>query len=685
MSRDWRGWRACLAAVSLLGPPSALADEEGGAPVYETVVVGARGEADLEEIPWSVSVREVNELADGQPETSLAEVAATIPGVALQNRENHAQGLRLSIRGFGARSAFGVRGVHVTVDGVPLTTADGQTQLDGLSLHSLRRIEVLRGPAGSLYGNAAGGVVRLETADGSGAPMLEATSTVGQFGLVNSAVSGQTRGDRWHGRLEASHLVTDGHREHMDASETAGHASFTIELPRRLTLRTTAHALHVPWAQDPGGLTEEQARENPSQAGPGNLLFDTGETIDQGRLAFLLEGDPGEHQSVSVTLWALVRGYQGRIPVRAISLDRIVLGLASRWSLDGAFGSLPNRLSVGTEAQAQRDDRQNFTNDEGTVTSERLLDQRERVVAIGLWAQDALHVTPWLTLVAGARVDRVSFDIRDELDSDGDQSGDRAFDALTGSGGLVVSPHTAVQIFANVAQSFETPTTTELVNRPDGTGGLNPDIDPTRTLGAELGARLLPDAPVSADAALFWMRLTDELVPFEDATGRTLYRNAGRSHRVGAELGVSVEPLPGWQILASLSWLRARFDELTIDGESFADKAVPGIRPWRGGLETHWRLPANLFVAGTMELASATWADDANTARATGFARLGLRAGWKARVDSLALEVSAGADNILDERFADNLRVNAFGGRYFEPAPGRHGWLTFSLAWLPEG
>jgi iron complex outermembrane receptor protein len=149
------------------------------------------------------------------------------------------------------------------------------------------------------------------------------------------------------------------------------------------------------------------------------------------------------------------------------------------------------QLTVGFDFQRQRDDRVNFGNTAGRPDTVRALDQLERVTEVGPFVQGALQLSPHATLTAGVRYDWVQFRVTDRLitPANPDDSGDRLMRALSGSLGLAVNPAREVTVYANVGSSFETPTTTELANRPDTAGGFNPVLDPQTAWTYEVGAR----------------------------------------------------------------------------------------------------------------------------------------------------------------------------------------------------
>jgi len=646
------------------------------------VVTVLRSALDLAEVPAAVSVSMTEGTARTGHGLGLDEPIRAIPGLQIENRYNYALGERVSIRGFGARTQFGVRGIRVIVDGLPATLPDGQTAIDHIDLSGLGRAEILRGVASALYGNAAGGVIQLESAPPPGSPLHQEIRTlVGSDRLLRlESKTGGTLGRLSYG-VDLTRLTYDGYREHSGTTNhyLTGRLGY---LGERDDLRFTLRYVDLD-ALNPGALTRTDAEEDPARAAPNNLDQRTGKRSDQLQLGLhwkrsLAQGD------LEFAAYRLGRKVENPTPPQIIDIDRVVGGarLVYNGWLESDSESAPVRWSFGLETDRQRDDRQNHENLQGE-RGDRALDQIEWVTGIGLFGQLSVPLTDQIGALLGLRYDHFEFEAEDHFPHpDGaDFSGRRTMSALSPSAGLILHPTEGLGLFANYGTSFQTPTTTELGNRPEGAGGFNPDLEPERTHSFEIGARgeigwTMGDQRTQSvvyQLALYHARTRSALIGFEVPTvpGRTFYRNAGSAVHRGIEAELSA-PLTGHLTLElAYALTDARFGSYEVDGEVLDGKRVPGIAPHQAEARlTYQPMPGELEL--WLRGHSRTYPDDANTEAAPGYLLAGLRAGL-APVEIAGLEIApfAGIDNLFDRHYYTALAVNAFGGRYYEPGPRR--------------
>ena len=601
---------------------------------------------------------------DREQGLSLDAALQHVPGVFAQNRYNLAQGLRPAIRGFGARAAFGVRGIRVLVDGVPLTLPDGQTALDALDPGLIEQVEVLRGPASALFGNAAGGVISLRSRAPDDTPHTRADLTVGELGATRwrAEASGPVGPVRLLGA--ATRSLLDGPRAHGNGDTRLGNLRMDVG-----AWSLAASALDVQ-AQDPGALTAAQVAANRRQAAPRNVQFDAGERIRQQRLAATWTHEAGP---ISGRAQAYVgqRAFDNRLPFNGggqVSFARRFGGAG--WLAETDWG--PHRLNVGVDAQWQRDDRQRFDNNNGQ-RGDRTLFQREAADALGAYLSSTWVLNRHWQVPMALRLDHLHLSVDDRFLADGDDSGDRDFDAVSGSLGVTrqIGPDTVVWLRG--ATAFESPTSNELAN-PAG-GGFNPALDAAEALSLELGARGRWGA-VDWSAAVYDATVRDELVPFELAgqPGRSFFRNSGRTQRRGIELDARWAFHPQWTLAGHATRNAFEFERFNREGQDFTGRQLPGIPQAHGQVELQWaRGPWSAL--GRVQAVGHLFADDANQQRVPGHATIALRAGFAWRQGRLGF----GINNLLDTAHNDNVRINAFGGRSFEPAPGRHVFLRLGL------
>ena len=626
--------------------------------------------------PYPLTVRTAESLPRGTPALALDEALRGIPGVQIDNRYNFALGERIAMRGSGARAQFGVRGIRVLVDGIPATLPDGQTALNQVDLSRIARVEVIRGPVAALYGNAAGGAILLETASPPAVPAHgSATVLAGADGLHRLAGAGAgTRQPLAYG-ASISRVGYGGFRAHSRATNhyASGRVSW---LGRRDFVRLLVHAVEYD-ALNPGSLSDSLLRVDRRQAFRGNVAQRTGERGTQQQAGVNWQRAFSSRHHLDVTSWATLRAIDNPIPGRVVVVDRTAGGM--RAIVRGDYGRAG--WTAGLEHERQRDDRQNHVNDGGEQGA-LLLDQLERVTGTGAFAQASVAPHPRLVLLAGARVDRTRFEARDRFTvGDPDDSGARSLGAVSPSAGVSLVLAEGFIAYGNAGAAFETPTTTELVNRPDGAGGFNPGLEPQRTVSYEAGLRR-QGARVSLELAAFRALTRDALIPFEvpDAPGRQFFRNAGRTSTSGVEAAATVASGRSARLDAAYTFTNARFREYTVGTASHAGNRIPGIAPHRADISATLTRRAGHAVAA-LRLQSRLAVDDANTAHSPGHAVADVRLGsGPLRIGRVSATVAGGMQNVFGTAYNTSVVVNAFGRRFYEPGPGRNVHLGASLA-----
>ncbi len=621
------------------------------------------------ETPASVSVVN-NEELDGAQDLSLDQSLERIPGVFAQNRFNFAQGLRLSIRGFGARGNFGVRGVRVLLDGVPLTLPDGQTELDALDLGLLDRVEVIRGPASTLYGNGAGGVLSIHTREAPSEPHALVDLSAGDFDFGRLRVEGGGSWNNLRGLAAVNATRLDGFRDNSEVDSQIYTGKLGVPFSAG-ELKINFNGLEID-SQDPGALTSAQVSADRSQAAPNNLAFDGGESISQQRLSFLWQNAAHADHDYSLSAYAGQRDFENRLPFTnggQVAFDRIFGGLNGRVTVRGLWLGLAQQITAGLNLEAQRDDRDRFDNLNG-ARGALSLRQDEHATSWGVFLHDDIALTRRISAGLGVRYDRVRLSVDDRFQSDGDDSGARDLDDISYSAGLSFEFLKRQHLYARVATSFETPTNSELAN-PNG-GGFNTALNLVEATNYELGMKGERNS-LRYELVVFHISLEDELVPFElpGESGRSFFRNAGESRRNGVEASADWQFHDAWRATAAYTYSDYEFEDFSRDGMDFSGNETPGIprQLFFGELafereQYYARLNTNIL--------DRQFTDDANTTKVSGYGLLNTRAGIKLRDGAWLVEPYVGIDNILDKDYNDNVRINAFGGRFFEPAPGRY-------------
>ena len=619
--------------------------------------------------PAAVTVVESG-TAPGEQNLALDTLLARVPGVFSLNRYNLAQGLRPSIRGFGARGNFGVRGIRVLVDGVPLTMPDGQTELDGLDLGLVERMEVLRGPASVLYGNAAGGVLAIETREPPAIPSMQLDLSAA--GLGYQRMRGEIGGSDGNlgGLLAFNSTVLEGYREHSQAHTNSLTGKLQWYAPTG-RLRLNFNAIDNR-AEDPGGLTAAQVKANRRQAAPNNLLFDADEYIRQQRLGLVWDGYAAGADEYQLRSYVGHREFGNRLGFTTsgqTTFERYFGGIGGQYSHHRELIGLAHKITTGFDLEAQRDDRRRYDNLLGERGQSRQ-QQDESALSQGLFIEDQLDLSEQWQATLGLRYDQVRLAVDDYYLADNrDDSGSRSLEDWNYSAGLSYRFTAQQSVYARLASSFETPTISELGN-PQG-GGFNSTLQPAQALSRELGIKgEWPSLRYSL--SLYRIELEDELVGFSLPTqpGRNFYRNAGQSQRDGLELSLDWQFTDAWRWSLAYAYNRYRFEDYQTAAGNFSGKRIPGIPRQTLFSELAYE-QQNGYVRLGLTAQAQVYANDANTQSAPGYTLFNLRIGKRFQVGEQSLEPYLGIDNLLDRDYFDNLRINDGNARYFEPGPGR--------------
>lgn len=641
--------------------------------------------------PYPVSVIAGDELTRGTASAFIEDAVRAVPGLQVQNRYNMAVGERLSIRGFGPRSQFGVRGIRVLVDGIPATLPDGQATLDHLDLAGLGRVEVIRGPAAAAYGNAAGGVLHFQTLDPRLQPQgVTARSTVGSNGLwsMEGHATG-TSGDTGY-RIGVSRMTYDGFRRDPIADDgsvygggTRAIFNATVDFPLAGgDMHVVANGMDLD-ARNPGSLPRDRVDAEERGAWGFNVISGSRKEVQQGQLGATWNRELGE-KALELAGWYIHRDLFNPIPGRVIDLGRNAGGVRGMVQGDvemrtGSFG-----WRFGAETELQYDDRQNFDNDDGAPGT-LVLDQNERVRGFGIFGQGRLDFDEAISILAGARYDNVRFSVVDRylVGGDPDDSGARSMTSINPSIGVVFKPGDRVELFGSASKAFETPTTTELANRPTGSGGFNPFLEPQESVTLEGGVRLNAAQRLSLEASAFTTDLTSGLVPFEVESdpGRTYYRNSGRSEYNGYEISAQGELFADGSVRVAYSKIDAEYVSYRPEGEVYSGNRIPGVAP--RSLDAVLAYTPDM---GFFELRG-LWrdripVDDAATTRASPYFLLNATVGLT-DVDfgNASFSPFFGVDNVTDGYYIASVVPNAFGNRFFEPGPGRTYRIGLAVTW----
>ena len=656
--------------------------------VLEPIIINAtRVEKSSDEIPAAISTIGQDQIQLGTEQLGLDESLSRVPGLFMLNRYNFAQDLRASIRGFGARSSFGIRGIKIIVDGIPETLPDGQGSVDGVDIGSARQINVIRGPASSLYGNASGGAILIETEQGSAIPFAEVRTTLGEFDF--SKLQLKTGGDtgEFNYLINLSDTSIDGYREHSEFENTQLNGRFEYTLSAGSSLLTTIHHTDQPVANDAGGLTAEEVAQDRSQARQRNLDFDAGEALQQTRIGLLYKTSLNEDREFEARVYNTDRDFSTRLPLASfpdfdgvgnggsVFLDRRVIGVGLKYIAKVDLLGRQNRLLVGIDYDRQDDDRSRFDNLLGVVGLQRL-EQNELVTSTGAYLQNETRLNEIAELTMGVRYDEVKFDVSDSFLSDGDDSGEVKLDQISPMIGVSFKHSGDTHVYSTISKAFETPTTTEFAN-PTG-GGFNQALEPQESTNYEVGIKTVADS-YRFEAALFHIDVESELIPFE-LSGRTFFENAGSSSRDGIELSYTRHLLEQLSFSLAYTYSDFVFDRFTDDnGDVFDGKQIPGIPQDLLHLDFSWFGNGGYYATWDINYTGELFADNDNAASIDSSSVSNLRLGHNGFYEDWEISSFLGVNNLFDEEYNSNIRINAFGDRYFEPAPERNAYIGMTI------
>lgn len=693
------GWPVAATAL-LLAAQTAQAQNSATPELAEVTVRSTLQQTTLEQTPASITLIDGERMRDRQMQVNVSETLVSVPGLQLQNRQNYAQDLQLSVRGFGARSTFGVRGIQIYVDGIPSTMPDGQGQTNNIDIGSLERMEVLRGPYSALYGNASGGVINAYTERGEGKPSVESSFAIGSNGQKRLGLKAKGEANGIGYVLSASRYLTDGYRAQSAADKNQFNARLDTDPDAYSHLTLVANYVDID-AKDPGGISPADWAKNARMTTPNALLYNSRKSVKQTQagltydrqldgtnaLRFMVYAGEREMMQFQSTPKVSQTGYKGGV----IGLKRDYGGLDARWSGKYQLGGGDFNLIAGLSANTVKEDRQGYKNFVGNqlgVVGDLVRDERNTLTNIDPYVQASWAFAPRWKLDAGLRWSNVQFKSSDHFRADGNDSGNSSFHKLLPVVSLQHQLSDDSNVYASLGRGMETPTFNEISYRPDLISGLNFGLKPAVSTSAELGIKQRFNvAGVRGDlsAALFQTQTDNEIVVANNDNGRTSYQNAGKTRRRGMELSTTAWLNPKLRLNGSLTLLDARlrtgYCDTNGQGCVAAGKRIAGTArniayvgldwfpatDWRVGLD--WRRMGQIA------------ADDLNTVYAPSYNVASLSVGYTKRLGAWKLNTFARIDNLADKNYVGSVIVNEGNKRFYEAAPGRQWMVGGSLSY----
>ncbi|WP_221011111.1 TonB-dependent receptor PqqU [Klebsiella pneumoniae] len=657
--------------------------------------------------PAAVSVVNGDEMRQAAPRVNLSESLGAVPGLQVQNRQNYAQDLQLSIRGFGSRSTYGVRGLRIYVDGIPATMPDGQGQTSNIDIGSVDTIEVLRGPFSALYGNSSGGVINVTSQTGTQPPTVEASSYYGSFGTWHYGMKATGAvGDGSHAgdvdyTVSTNRFTTHGYRDHSGARKNLANARLGVRINDVSKLTLLLNSVDIK-ANDAGGLTADEWRDNPRQSPRGDQ-YNTRKNTRQTQAGLRYERQLSAQDDLSVMMYAgerettqfqsIPRAPQLK-PSHAggvIDLTRHYQGIDTRLTHRGEL-LVPVTLTAGLDYENMSERRKGYenfvmVNGAPQYGEQGALRRNERNL---MWNVDPYLQTQWqltdkLSLDAGVRYSSVWFDSNDYYitPGNGDDSGDASYHKWLPAGSLKYALTDAWNVYLSAGRGFETPTINELSYRSDNQSGLNFGLKPSTNDTVEIGSKTRIGNGLFT-AALFQTNTDNEIVVDSSSGGRTSYKNAGKTRRQGMELGLDQQFGDSWRLKAAWTWLDATYRTNVCDDASCNGNRIPGIARNMGYASFGYQPEQGWYAGSDIRYMSDIMANDENTAKAPSWTVVGLTTGYKWSYGRMDMDLFGRIDNLFDREYVGSVIVNESNGRYYEPAPGRNYGIGLNLAWRFE-
>ena len=634
------------------------------------IVKSARIDIRKQQAPLSVSVKNLLVNKNYTSKSSFSDFTNSIPGLYTSSSNNFSQDLRISIRGFGARSAFGIRGIKLIVDGIPETTPDGQSQLDNLPLGLISNIEIIRGPSSILYGNSSGGVININTLSDSSLPYFR-TSAI--FGAYQYQSIQRTRVFDWNNSSLVIHYDkrrSNGYRDFSGYKASILNIKYLRDLDEKNKIVWQINYTDSPYAKDAGGLKLSEVEDDRRQSRKNNFDYDTYEKVKHVKTGFSWKHLNDDNSTFESYFFYQKRDFNSKLPFNyggIIFLERDYYGLGSKYSKQFFSNNRSRTITIGMDYSNQQDDRKRFKNNLGEK-GEITFDQIEKFKSTGLYFINQTDYKSGLLFRYGIRYD----DNRIGTDSEAFIS----LNKFNPSFGISYSLNDANNIYFSSGTSFETPTLNELSNNPNN-NGLNKNLNPSSSINYEIGWRKT-NSKLIFEAIAYLINTDNEILPYEleQFPGKNFYRNVGSTRRYGIELSSQLLFSNG---KLNLSYTNAKntFNEFVLDGNDLKGLSLPGIPDQILDIELFFNLSKRSTLLINNRLVGELFADNLNETQVSSYNLLNITYSKQIFNNS---EVYLGVNNLLDVNYFDNIRINAFGKRYYEPAPKRNYHFGLNLS-----
>ncbi len=671
--------RRYLAALAAMCPAPVYAQQ-----LEEVVISASRAEMRSFDAPAAVQRIDRQAIEGGGPQINLSESLVRAPGLTILERQNYAQDLQISIRGFGARSAFGVRGIRLMIDGIPATTPDGQGQSSSVSLTSTDHIEVLRGPLAQLYGNSSGGVIQAFTKDAAKVPTVDYQYYLGSYGMHRADYQfSDTVGD--YGLVaDYGTFSTSGYRANSAAERKQFNGKLSFEPNEQTKVNVVFNQFDMPLAQDPLGLTSEQRTADPTKAGTNSIERSTRKIVLQNQLGSSIKYSLDPDSAVSGRAYYGTReNTQFQDSNKWVGLNRSYYGVGLQYNGRSQWQETPIEWAAGYEFDNSSERRQGGDSAAGQKTVGSLTRNEDNNAQNNdFFIQATAHVSEQISLVGGLRQSNVTFNSTDYYITDGIGSGTANFSSTSPVFGLTWHANDALNIYANYGQGFESPTLAEMAYSGQTTivNTFNTAIKAANSRHYEIGAKWAPARNSRVDLAVYQINTSDEIVVLLSSSGKTSYQNAPSTSRIGWELAAASQLSDHFSASLSASSIDAQYATTCLSNlcpNIVAGNKIPGIPQNSTFAELAWssetftpktKSPLGTRVALEWQQAGRIFANDLNSKwadeRSVFNLALSQRWAWNQGLVSLYGRVN----NLSDARYDGSVIVNQSASQFYEPA-----------------
>jgi len=657
------------------------------------VVTATRVEQNSFDLPVSIDVVDGETIREGQPRINLSETAVRIPGVVVSNRNNPAQDIAISTRGFGARSAFGVRGVRLYADGIPMSMPDGAGQTGTFNLDTAKSIEFMRGPFSALYGNSSGGVVQLLTADGEETPTVSGGITFGSYDSQRESLTFSGQEGAFNYIVNAAHQQSDGYRDHSESTRDTLHGKFSYQASEDTKITLLATALDQPESQDPLGLTKAQMHADPRSIYPdtgGGNAESRNTHVDRNHVqaGMVLDHNFSEEHSIRLMTYYGQRENRQYLVTNTVStIDRDFGGADARWTYKSTLADKPFTVTAGLNYDTMTDDRRAYNALNGVLIPGETRREDQNVHNFDQYIQATWEPSERWLLTGGLRHTKIDFDIDDKFLSNGDNSGSMSFSNTSPVAGVTFKLTPTVNLYANAGKGFETPTFIEL-NYDRTFSTINNTIKPSESKNYEVGVKAFISDMTRVNLALFKVDTEKEIVVDTSVGGQTAYKNAGDTERKGLELSVDSILPNNFKFYAAYTLMSAEYKDafqcfgsgtvnLWCTGDKTVDSGnkIPGTYSSTTYAELSWKhAPTGFSTAIEGIHFSKTYVNDLNTESANPYTVFNWRGGFTQKMTAWEFNEFIRVDNITDKNYSASVKVNETRVRYYEPSSSRN-WL----------